>query len=57
MRSGAAKVERTSAMTIVHYRTAKVDSRKVFYREAGSAARRSYCCCTASRRPAICFAT
>src|SRR6202020_1775769 len=28
--------ERTSVMTTIHYRTAKVDGRSVFYREAGA---------------------
>ena len=45
-------------MTAIHYRTAKVDGRNVFYREAGAPRRaEAVCCCTASRPPATCSAT
>ena len=43
-------------MTAIHYRTANVDGRNVFYREAGPKARRNSCCCMASRPPATCSA-
>ena len=35
-------------MTAIHYRTAKVDGRNVYYREAALKALRSCSCCTAS---------
>ena len=44
-------------MTIVHHRYARVDGRRLFYREAGRRTPRRSCCCTASRPARTCSAT
>lgn len=44
-------------MTAIKYRKVDVDGVKIFYREAGKAARRHCCCCTAFPAPATCFAS
>ena len=55
--AGKLRMRNTTAIPVVHYRTAKVDGVDVFYREAGPAARRPCSCCTDSRPRRTCFAT